>query len=287
MITKNHLEDYLTRLEIDGRSENTLKNYRFHLEPFIKYTEKKPLNSENCKEILEKYKLKLKRERNYNNNSLRTATIIIKVFLINQGYDCHKVRVPKIGRKLPKYLSKDEIKKLLQAPSGVYKIRDKALLSLLYSSGLRVSELTNLNKQDVDFNDGTIKVNDGKGNRDRVTYTDPKTLKLLQDMIYKRTRKGREDKSPALFTTRSGSRLSTRSVQRIVKQSSKEAGLQDKKVTPHILRHSFAVHLLDKGLNIKEVQQLLGHESLLTTEIYTELSDQDLKKRYHDIQLID
>ena len=284
MITKNHLEDYLTRLEIDGRSENTLKNYRFHLEPFIKYTEKKPLNSENCKEILEKYKLKLKRERNYNNNSLRTATIIIKVFLINQGYDCHKVRVPKIGRKLPKYLSKDEIKKLLQAPSGVYKIRDKALLSLLYSSGLRVSELTNLNKQDVDFNDGTIKVNDGKGNRDRVTYTDPKTLKLLQDMIYKRTRKGREDKSPALFTTRSGSRLSTRSVQRIVKQSSKEAGLQDKKVTPHILRHSFAVHLLDKGLNIKEVQQLLGHESLLTTEIYTELSDQDLKKRYHDIQ---
>ena len=284
MITKNHLEDYLTRLEIDGRSENTLKNYRFHLEPFIKYTEKKPLTSENCKEILEKYKLKLKRERNYNNNSLRTATIIIKVFLINQGYDCHKVRVPKIGRKLPKYLSKDEIKKLLQAPSGVYKIRDKALLSLLYSSGLRVSELTNLNKQDVDFNDGTIKVNDGKGNRDRVTYTDPKTLKLLQDMIYKRTRKGREDKGPALFTTRSGSRLSTRSVQRIVKQSSKEAGLQDKKVTPHILRHSFAVHLLDKGLNIKEVQQLLGHESLLTTEIYTELSDQDLKKRYHDIQ---
>lgn len=286
MITKNHLEDYLTRLEIDGRSKNTLKNYRFHLEAFLEYTRVHPVTSDNCKELLESYKLYLKRDKNYSNGSLKTATVIIKVFLVDQGLECKGVRIPKTGRKLPKYLSRDEVKKLLQSPKGVYETRDRAVLSLLYSSGLRVSEITKLNKQDVDFNDGTIKVNDGKGNRDRVTYTDPKTLKLLQAMIYKRTRKGREDKGPALFTTRSGSRLSTRSVQRIVKQSSEEAELQDKKVTPHILRHSFAVHLLDKGLNIKEVQQLLGHESLSTTAIYTELSDQDLKKRYHDIELI-
>ena len=286
LITKQNIENYLTRLEIDGRSQNTTRNYRFHLESFLKYTQDNPLTPNNCKELLEKYKLHLKQDKNYSNSSLKTATVIIKIFLLDQGLDCKGVRVPKTNKKLPKYLSTDDIKRLLDAPCDIYGTRDKAVLSLLYSSGLRVSELSGLNKDDVDFDEGMIKVNDGKGGRDRITYTNPKTLQLIKDMIYKRTRKGREDKSPALFISRTGGRLSTRSVQRIVKKASETAGLHDKNITPHILRHSFAVHLLQRGLNLKEVQQLLGHESLSTTAIYTELSDQDLKKRYQDIQLL-
>lgn len=286
VITKQKIDDYLTRLEIDGRSENTIKNYRFHLKAFLNYTQNHPLTHKNCNELLEEYKLHLKRDKNYSNSSLKTTTVIIKIFLNDQEIDCHNVRVPKTNKKLPKYLSRDDVKKLLNAPSGIYETRDKALISLLYTSGLRVNELKNLNKDDVDFNGGTIKVNNGKGGRDRITYTDHKTLQLLKDMIYKRTRKGREDKGPALFTSRIGERLSARSVQRSVKKASEIAGLQDKNITPHILRHSFAVHLLKGGLNLKEVQQLLGHESLSTTAIYTELSDQDLKNRYQDIKLV-
>jgi len=285
MIKNKDLEDYLTRLEIDGRSPSTLKTYRAFIEPFISYTREHPLTPENCRELLEEYKLHLKRDHYYKNESLKTATTVIKIFLLEEGYPCHDVRIPKTGKRLPKYLSRDEVKKLLEAPSGVYHLRDQAILNLLYTSGLRVSELVALDKEDVDFNEGTVKVNDGKGARDRVTYTTPKTLQLLKDMIYKRTRKGRQDKGPALFTTRTGDRISTRSIQRIVRKASQEAGL-DKRVTPHILRHSFAVHLLEGGLNIKEVQQLLGHESLSTTMIYTELSDTDLKRRYQEIKLI-
>ena len=283
MIRDEDLEDYLTRLEVLGRSQVTIKNYRAFLEPFIRYTRDHDLTPENCRELIEAYQLHLKRDHYYNNESLKTATTVIKLFLTKLGYPCQGVELPKTRKRLPKYLSRDEVEKLLQAPGGVYETRDRAVLRLLYTSGLRVSELVALNIEDVDFNEGTVKVNDGKGGRDRVTYTDRETLQLLKDMIYKRTRKGREDKGPALFTTRSGDRISTRSIQRIVKKTSQEAGLE-KRVTPHIIRHSFAANSLEEGFNIKEIQQLLGHSSLSSTEIYTQIKPKDLEKKYKKLK---
>jgi integrase/recombinase XerD len=283
MITREDLEDYLTRLEVLGRSPVTIKNYRVLLEPFIRYTREHGLSPDNCKELLEKYQLHLKRDHQYNNGSLKTATTTIKLFLIKLGYPCHDVELPKTGKRHPKYLSREEMDKLLEAPSSIYQARDKAILRLLYTSGLRVSELTSLNKEDVDFQEGTVTVRDGKGGRDRVTFTTTGTLQLLKDMIYKRTRKGREDKGPALFTNRYGNRLTPRSIQRIVKEASREAGIT-KEVTPHILRHTFAVHSLNEDFNIKEIQQLLGHSSLSSTQIYTEISPRDIQKRYKQLK---
>jgi integrase/recombinase XerD len=283
MIAREDLEDYLTRLEVLGRSPVTIKNYRVLLEPFIEYTLEHDLNPENCRELLEKYQLHLKREHRYSNGSLKTATTTIKLFLIKLGYPCHDVELPKTGKRHPKYLTREEVDKLLEAPSSIYQARDKAILSLLYTSGLRVSELTSLNKEDVNFQDGTITVKHGKGDRDRVTMTTPGTLQLLKDMMYKRTRKGREDKGPALFTNRYGNRLNSRSVQRIVKEASQEAGIT-KKVTPHILRHTFAVHSLEEGFIINDVQQLLGHSSLSSTQIYTEIRPRDIQERYKQLK---
>src|SRR5690606_6154845 len=189
----------------------------------------------------------------------------------------------KTGKRHPKYLTREEVEKHFNAPHGVYETRDRAILSRLYTSGLRASELSSHNKEDIDFNDGSATVNDGKGGRDRVTMTTRETIQLLKDMIYKRTRKGQEDKGPALFTNRYRNRLNPRSIQRIVKQASRDAGIT-KKVTPHILRHSFAVHSLEEGFNIKEIQQLLGHSSLSSTQIYTEIRPRDIQKKYKKLK---
>lgn len=285
MVGEKTLTDFLTELEIDGKSENTIRSYQNTIHQFLNFTGPESIEESNCCEIIQKYKIHLKRDKKYKNSSLRTSTTIIKRYLEYTGHNCQNVTLPKLGKQLPKYLSEEDIRKLLSAPEGLYEIRDKSILRLLYASGLRVSELTGLNKDDILFDEGILKVNNGKGSKDRQVYFDQGTGQLLKKMIYKRSRKGRVNKSPALFTNRYGNRLSTRSVQKMVKSAGYSAGIKQK-VTPHILRHSFAAHYLTKSNDIKAVQQLLGHESLNTTQIYTEISNNDLKKRYNEVKLI-
>lgn len=276
MLNQTNLKSYILELEDNGRSPNTIKTYNFYLGRFIKYIEDLNITGDNCRDIINKYKSYLLRSRELAPSSVKTEVEVIKRFLTYQGYDCEKVESPKLPDKAPKYLNPEDVEKLLQAPGGIYETRDKAILSLLYYSGLRVSELIQLNKEDVNFNDASIQIKRGKGGTARAGFTHKTTIEKIGLMLA-----SRNDENPALFINREGGRLSVRSVQRIVKKASLKAGLQDKKVSPHVLRHSIAVNLLtmDDPLDIKSIQQLLGHRSLNTTMIYTKINDNDLKHR--------
>jgi integrase/recombinase XerD len=174
-------------------------------------------------------------------------------------------------KKLPKYLRVDEVSQLLNAPERV-NMRDRLILRMLYKCGLRVSELCNLQIEDIHFHDGLILIKNGKGNKDRLIPIDNQTLDLVD--IYK----GSADSGHLILSMR-GDRMSTRQVERLVDKYAKEAGLK-KHVHPHMLRHSFAVHCLKSGMNLRTVQKMLGHSSLTTTQIYLDLTMDDVKDDY-------
>ena len=180
-----------------------------------------------------------------------------------QYYDIHR---PKKEQKLPKVLGKEEIKKILNCTEN---IKHKAILSLLYSAGLRRSELINLQLTDIDSSRMVILIHGGKGKKDRISLLSQKLLILLRD-YYKKYKPGKN-----LFEGQNRAKYSPTSIGKILKRSAKKAGIQ-KKVTPHMLRHSFATHLLEQGTDLRFIQELLGHNSSKTTEIYTHVAVKNL-----------
>jgi integrase/recombinase XerC len=178
-------------------------------------------------------------------------------------------------RNLPKALSQEQASVLLdQMPPSKTPLRDKALLELMYGAGLRVSEAVSINFSEIDLREGTLRVR-GKGNKDRVALFG----KSCADTVHAYVQTERPIASSAgdaLFLGPTGKRLTTRTVQNIIKRWAKHAGLPET-VSPHTLRHSFATHLLDGGADLKSVQQLLGHESVATTQIYTHVSIERLR----------
>ncbi len=193
------------------------------------------------------------------------------------------IRSPKQEHKLPNFMSLEEVAKLLNAPKldNWLGIRDKAILETLYSTGIRVSELVMLDLSDVDFLSEVIHVV-GKGKKERIAPIGASALRFIQQYIELRN-KWLEANSvqhcPKLFLNKHGKKLSTRSVRRKLDKYLKEAGL-DSSISPHTLRHSFATHLLDNGADLRSVQELLGHKSLSTTQIYTHLTTNRLKEVY-------
>lgn len=190
--------------------------------------------------------------------------------------------LPKKESRLPKFLTEREMEELLACESGApspIKERDRAILELLYSSGLRRSELSLLNSGDVDFVGGFVRVL-GKGGRERLIPVGTKALSSLRD--YLRLRKvGRESVVQPLFVNARGRRLSDAGVAWVVRQWINAASW-NKPVTPHAFRHSFATHLLNRGCDLRSVQEMLGHKSLATTQVYTHVSLDRLKKVYQD-----
>lgn len=178
-------------------------------------------------------------------------------------------------RKLPKALSQLQVHELLEQPSrSASPKRDLAVLELMYSAGLRASEVVGVNLPNVDLTDQILRVR-GKGSKDRLTLFGSACAEAIRDYISSE-RKAPVDTEVPLFTNGKGSRLTTRTVQNIVKRWARQVGLPPD-VSPHTLRHSFATHLLDGGADLKSVQQLLGHESLATTQVYTHVSIERLK----------
>jgi integrase/recombinase XerC len=188
---------------------------------------------------------------------------------------------PKLPKKLPNFLYPEELQSLLDAPEqkDARGLRDRAILEVLYGTGLRVTEIKRMNMNDVDFDEGEIKVL-GKGSKERIVLFGSHARTALERYL-KEGRPGLVGgkKSPALFINRRGSRLTTRSVERMIVHYAKKAGLT-KKVTPHTLRHSFATHLLSGGADLRMVQELLGHVSLSTTQVYTHITKERLKEVY-------
>jgi integrase/recombinase XerC len=192
------------------------------------------------------------------------------------------LRGPKLDRKLPHFLNKADVERLLAAPCGdtALGLRDRAILETLYSAGLRVSELVGLELGDLDLAQGVATVR-GKGKRERLALIGEAARQAITQWLDARAAllDGIAQRSEAVYLNKNGTRLSTRSVGRLLVKYLKKTGL-DPRTTPHTLRHTFATHLLDAGADIRGVQELLGHKNLTTTQIYTHVSTQRLQESY-------
>ncbi|MHA2294888.1 MAG: site-specific tyrosine recombinase/integron integrase [Candidatus Hodarchaeales archaeon] len=274
------VENYLLYLEIErGYSSKTIKEYAYDLQMFQRFIQK-DLDSTSSWDI-RRFLKHLKQDRGYSNTSVHRKICSIRSlfkFLEKEKVVDHNpaasIETPKVPKSLPKTVTVEEVKKLLDSTEN---LRNRLILLLLYSTGLRVSELANLSVDDVQFDEELIKVVRGKGSKDRVVPLNINVATLLKKYIEQTTNSRRDNSA---FINKYGSGLTPRSIQRIVKGCKERAGL-DKKVTPHVLRHAFATHLIEGGVDIRLIQELLGHSSLSTTQIYTHVSLSHLRKAYN------
>jgi integrase/recombinase XerC len=207
-------------------------------------------------------------------------------FLVRRGMlsvnPLSTIRTPKQEKRLPKCLDLEQVQKLLDAPgdADLLSARDKAMLEVLYSSGIRVSELVELNTEDVDLNEGVLRVR-GKGRKQRLTPIGSQAISAVKRYFDLRAHDARSQggQCTRVFLNKHGQPLSTRSVRRKLDKYLQAAGL-DPGISPHTLRHSFATHLLNNGADLRSVQELLGHQSLSTTQIYTHLTTNRMKQVY-------
>jgi len=207
-------------------------------------------------------------------------------FLVRRGYlqssPVSVIRTPKQEKRLPKFMEVEQVEALLKAPdqSTLLGLRDLAMMEVMYSTGVRVSELVGLDIVDVDFDEAVLHVR-GKGRRERLTPVGQRALEVIKQYLAKRNQPqpGQSVDQEALFINKSGQRLSTRSVRRKLDKYLAAANL-DPSISPHTLRHTFATHMLNRGADLRSVQELLGHRSLSTTQIYTHLTTGRLKEVY-------
>jgi integrase/recombinase XerC len=207
-------------------------------------------------------------------------------FMIRRGHvslnPLSTIRTPKQEKRLPKCLDLEQIQKLLDAPgeADILCIRDKAMLEVLYSTGIRVSELVDLTFADLDLQEGVLRVR-GKGRKERLTPVGSQAIRALQRYFDRRQSENQpfDQAKGKVFLNKHGQSLSTRSVRRKLDKYLRIAGM-DPGISPHTLRHSFATHLLNNGADLRSVQELLGHQSLSTTQIYTHLTTKRLQEAY-------
>jgi len=271
-------------------SPNTVKAYRTDVAGFYGFLERNypGLAAEKCSKLVIRdffsYLQGLK---------LRRSSVIRKIEAVRSFYKYLSLEnlleinpflslsTPKRESRIPVFLSEDEVKKLFLIP-GI-NLRDRAMLELLYSCGLRISELVGLNWGDVDFISGVVRVW-GKGSRERIVPAGEASLEALRE--YRKEQAGRgprgpraEDPSKGIFLNKSHTRISQRGARKTIHRWFMLAGFTGK-VSPHTLRHSFATHLLDRGCDLRSVQEMLGHKSLATTQIYTHVTAESLKRVY-------
>ncbi|HLD58398.1 MAG TPA: site-specific tyrosine recombinase/integron integrase [archaeon] len=265
---KAFLERFRQELVISGYSSRTTKMYLLYVKEFFENTPKKVTEIE--RQDIVSF-LAGKKERNASNATVSLVHSALKFFFekILKNKVMQEIPPPKREKHLPSVLTRPEVRALIKAAK---KKRSRLIIELLYSSGLRVSEAVKMQLEDLNMKEHIAKVRGGKGNKDRIVILSKDWIKKYKKYLAKR-----KIKSPFVFAKKNSQPFSTDAVQRLVKKSAKRAGIQ-KKVTPHTLRHSHATHLLEAGENIRTIQELLGHSSLATTQIYTHVSLENLKK---------
>ncbi|MBU0671749.1 MAG: tyrosine recombinase XerC [Candidatus Margulisbacteria bacterium] len=281
---QDRISQFLTHLKTERNySPHTLSNYARDLRFLLGFLKDKEIDRSAAREYL----LALEKKR-YSRRSVARKLSSARSFfrflrrekLIDQN-PFENLLTPKLPKKLPNFLYPEELQGLLNAPDqkGPRGLRDRAILEVLYGTGLRVTEIRRMNFGDVDFDEGEIKVL-GKGSKERIVLFGSHARAALNKYLKDgRPKLLSNKKSPAIFINRRGGRLTTRSVERMLVHHAKKAGLT-KKVTPHTLRHSFATHLLAGGADLRMVQELLGHVSLSTTQVYTHITKERLKEVY-------
>jgi site-specific recombinase XerD len=310
MKLSSYLRKFLEHLEIErGRSQMTIRNYEFYLQRFFDWA-KDPDAKELTAEMIRQYRLFLNRHEDGRGGTLKKTTqnyhlIALRTFLKYlakidvKTLAAEKIELAKQGSRDVSFLESADLSRLLEAPEQtdspqIIKLRDRAILELFFSTGMRVSELATLKIDQVNLERDEFTVR-GKGDKTRVVFLSNQAKHAIRSYL-----EARDDKAPYMFVrhdraNRSASReksdedigaLTPRSVERLVQRYAVMAGIT-KHVSPHTLRHSFATDLLMNGADIRSVQAMLGHSSITTTQIYTHVTNQQLRdvhKAYHGVQ---
>ncbi len=293
---KEEIDKFINYLRVEkGFSPNTLAAYRNDLNQFRKFAEKQgrgqgmlPRWSDVDRDALLRYMLNMK-EKAYRPTTIArkiAATKSLFSFLLNEGLiradPTENLGSPKIGRSLPKPLTIQEVRQLLDKVNqgqGPERLRDIAMFELLYATGMRVSEVVSLNKEDVNLEGAFVRCF-GKGSKERVLPIYPEAVNKLKAYIEEGRLKLLENQGEkALFVNQKGGRLTRQGLWQILKGYVAAANIKAR-VTPHILRHSFATHMLSGGADLRSLQELLGHANISTTQVYTHLTSEGIRKAY-------
>ena len=284
----NLINEYLKYLKIDkGYSDNTIYSYKHDLNKFLKYFGNININLIN-EDKLKKY-VKYLNEINLNTKSISRNISCIKSFykflIINKYIDNNvsdSIYIPKVRKKLPNTLTIDEIEMILDIKlTDNFSYRNKAILELMYATGLRVSEVVNLKLQDIDLNEDIIRIF-GKGSKERIVPIGDYAKDYVEEYLYKyRTSMLKQEKCESLFINNHGKKMTRQAVFKIIKKQAFLKGIK-KDITPHLIRHSFATHMLKYGADLRTIQELLGHSDISTTQIYTHVTNEELKKNYKE-----
>lgn len=276
-----YIEKFVSYLEVEKNySTHTILNYKLDLEEFFKFLDTTAVDRVDYT-YLRRFLAQL-RTKQYRPRTLARKLSSLRSFfkfLHREGYITENPAVllmtPKLDKTLPKFLTEAEMVKFIESPDLKKDLgrRDRAILETLYSTGIRVSELVGLNLEDVDFISNIVKVS-GKGKKERLVAIGDQALTAIKNYVDHRKRK-----SNTVFLNKNGTRLSTKGVCNI---THKYINLMSVSVniSPHVLRHSFATHLLNRGADLRSVQELLGHANLSTTQIYTHVTTDRLKEVY-------
>lgn len=292
---REHIEDFLNYLNVEeGFSQNTIVAYRNDLSQLADFIEREAVKSGSLpswtglgREGLLGYLLNLK-ERNYAPRTLARKVAAMRSFfdfMVNEGNlgsnPLQDIASPKVGRALPKPISISQVRRLLDEPARQSKSeskRDTALLHLLYASGMRVSELVSLNLNDVDIKGGFVRCF-GKGHKERIIPIHQRAAQAVDEYLSEvRPRLVHSRDEQALFLNARGERLTRQGLWQILKDYARSVELEG--ITPHTLRHSFATHMLSGGADLRSVQELLGHANIATTQVYTHLTTDHIRRSY-------
>ncbi len=280
---------FLSYLRVEkGVSMNTHDAYRRDVEKFQEFTAKRRLRLEGATRDTIVDFLRSLYDRKLDSRSVARHLVTLRQFFrfaLIEGFvtedPTETVESPRFRMGLPMFLSVEEVDRLLAAPDAgtIIGLRDKAMIEVMYSAGLRVSELCGLRLSDIHFDSGYVRCL-GKGNKERLVPIGRQALEIVQRYLRdSRPKLVREDSPELLFLNRHGGSCTRHSFWKTVSDCGKRAGLR-KKLKPHMLRHSFATHLLDRGADLRAVQMMLGHTDIATTQIYTHVVEERLKQVY-------
>lgn len=286
--TMKNIEAFTKYLKIEKNySDYTVTNYQLDLEQFFKYCQNKKIDYSKITYIEARSYLNYL----YNEEKEKSSSISRKIssirsfyrFLANnniENYSFHLLKLPKKGKRLPKYLEYNEIEEIFEIPDLTTPLgeRNALILEMLYATGMRVGELVSIKVNDINHFQQTIKIL-GKGNKERIVYYNKITSKRLKLYLENGRCHLNKKNSDYLFLNQLGGPLTTRGVEFVLNEIMKKTALT-KHITPHMLRHSFATHLLNEGCDLLSVQELLGHESLSATNIYTHVTNDRIKDVY-------
>ncbi len=256
-------------LRLRGYTQQTVRTYKYNILAMLKTIGKSPEKIK--QDDVKNYLSSLISEKSLSSKSISLVKAAAKFFFEEVlGTINIDIKTPKVQKKLPTVLSREEVKKLIENAAND---KHRTMIKFLYSTGVRVSELTGMKVGDIDHKENVAWVRQGKGSKDRMVVLHPTLSEEIRNYIEGKGLK----KDDYIFANKYGERISERMIQKILQQTTTQAEIE-KTVTPHTLRHSFATHLLENGENIRKIQELLGHANLQTTQIYTSISKDELKK---------